>query len=121
VTDEPRIRGLSLSGPQSAATVNIVLPMLVGPDGAEHAPAKMFALAHWVLPRVPCIGEEIIVETVGYGIPIEAVAWGIRGGVSVRLREIRALPEVLGGLENEGWSTGPWETEPPADWLTYPK
>jgi hypothetical protein len=54
------VKGLDPHGPPSWSAVNLLLP-LQATDGGE--PTPMFALAHWLLPRVPVAGEEI--EAIG--------------------------------------------------------
>jgi hypothetical protein len=54
------VKGLDPHGPPSWSAVNLLLPLQVT-DGGE--PTPMFALAHWLLPRVPVAGEEI--EAIG--------------------------------------------------------
>ena len=105
-----RVRGLEPHGPPSASIVNLVLPITVGDT-------RMFALAHWVLPRVPTIGEEIDVDAIGHRVPIESVRWNIRGQVVVQMQEVGVQPEALEALERDDWTVAPWEDEPPREWL----
>jgi hypothetical protein len=75
----------------------------------------MFASAAWVLPRVPCIGEEIY--AMNHRIRIDGVRWDDRGRVIDRLQEAPADQSTLATLEAEGWTVAPWEDEPPSEWL----
>jgi hypothetical protein len=107
---DDQIRGLDPQGPPSCSMVNLLLPLQVA-DGGK--PTPMFALAHWLLPRVPMVGEEI--EVIGYRMTIERVSWDIEGRALVRLHEGHLESSALEALENEGWS--PLENEPPSDLL----
>ena len=97
-----------------ASVVNLALPMQV--SGGDEATA-MFALAQWLLPRVPSIGEEVLVEAIGHRMKIEGVRWDITGKATVVLQEARVRPEALDALERDGWEVAPWDDEPPSDWL----
>jgi hypothetical protein len=102
-------RGLEPAGPPSWSVVNLLFPLQVGGE----SPAAMFALAHWLLPRVPTIGEEIDVDAIGYRVKVEGVRWEIRGRAVVRLQEAYVDPANLAALEAEGWTVARWEDEPP--------
>jgi hypothetical protein len=91
--------------------VNLLWPLRVEGD----PPVEMFALATWVLPRVPVAGEEI--RAIGSRATIERVLWDDRGRAIVRLRGATISADELGRLELEGWDVGPWEDEPPEAWL----
>jgi hypothetical protein len=106
------VKGLEPDGPRSWSVVNLLLPLKVGGEN----PTEMFALAYWVLPRVPTIGEEIY--AIGHRITVERVGWDIKGKVTVRLREAHVEASTLRALEQEGWTVAPWEDEPPSEWLT---
>ena len=108
---ENEAKGLKPLGPQSWSVVNLLLPLKVGGED----PTGMFALAVWVLPRVPTIGEEIY--AIGHRIEVERVSWDIKGRVTVRLREAHVEPSTLQALEQEGWTVTPWEDEPPREWM----
>jgi hypothetical protein len=107
------VRGLERHGPPSWSTVNLVLPIRVG----DVDPTRMFALAHWALPRVPTIGEEIDVLAIANPVTIEGVRWDIHGRATVRLQETPVHSDALEALERDGWTIAPWEDEPPRDWL----
>ena len=68
------------------------------------SPVAMFALAHWLLPRVPTIGEEIDVDAIGYRVKVEGVRWESRGRAVVRLQEGHVDPAILTALEADGWT-----------------
>ncbi len=106
------VRGLEPHGPQSWSVANLLFPLKVGGDN----PTGMFALAVWLLPRVPTIGEEIY--AIGHRIKVERVGWDNEGKVVVRLHEARVEPATLEELEEEGWTVAAWEDEPPSYWLT---
>lgn len=108
------VRGLEPIGPTSWSTVNLLLPLQVG-DHESTTP--MFALAHWVLPRVPTIGEQIDVDAIHHRVRIESVRWDIQGRATVRLQEAPVQAEALEALERDGWTVAPWENEPPPAWL----
>ena len=76
------VKGLEPPGPPSWSLVNLLLPLQVG--GGDN-PTAMFALAHWVLSRVPVIGEEIY--AINYRMRVERVSWDSDGRVTVRLGE----------------------------------
>jgi len=105
------VKGVEPYGPQSWSIVNLLFPLKVGGDN----PTGMFALAVWLLPRVPTIGEEI--TSVGHKIKVERVSWDIKGRAVVRLHEARVEPSTLQALEREGWTVSPWEDEPPSEWF----
>lgn len=110
----PKVHGEWLAGGNASySMVNLLFPLrIVDTDGNE---AAYFGLAHWVLSRVPMIGEEV--QTLDHRVKIEGVLWGSDGKVSVRLVEARVRVDALAALEAEGWSVRPWEDEPPSEWF----
>jgi hypothetical protein len=110
--DPERVKGLKPVGGQSWSIVNLLLRLQIG-AGDDRTP--MFALAHWVLPRVPAVGEEI--QAIGFRMTVDRVTWDIEGRAVVRLREGHLEPPALEALEQEGWSVQSWDVEPPSDWL----
>jgi hypothetical protein len=111
---EPGFQGMqNIEGPSCWSVVNILLPLqLENQDGTT---TPYFALAHWLLHRVPSLGEEI--RVVGHRAKIERVTWGRDGKVTVALPEFRVQLDGVEALEREGWAVQPWEDEPPAEWL----
>jgi hypothetical protein len=104
-------------GPQAWSTVNIVLPLQVGSREHPESTTGYFALAYWVLPRVPTLGEHIQVDAIGYRVEVERVTWDRRGRAGVHLREACVDLKAVKALEAEGWAVEPWKDEPPSDWL----
>ncbi len=100
-------------GPPSWSPVNIVFPLTVGASDADTP--EHLAVAHWMLPRVPAVGEEV--EAMGHRVKVERVSWWQNGKVSIRLAETRVGVDGLETLERDGWSVHPWEEDPPEDWF----
>ena len=113
--DEPNIQGMEPAAPPSSSLVNIIFPLRVGSEIANDPTTGYFALAHWILPRVPVVGEEV--EALGHRVKIERVLWARDGRVTVRLTEARIGLAQVEELEREGWAVQPWEDEPPSEWL----
>ncbi len=112
-------KGLEPDGPPSWSTVNLLLPLQVADADKfdpRYAAIRVFALAHWALPRVPTIGEEVIAT--GNRLKVERVTWDDQGRAVVRFQEARLDPSALKALEQEGWTVSTRETEPPSDWPT---
>ncbi len=110
---EISLRGLSLDGAQSWTLVNLVLPLNVADGGT---PTAVFALAHWVLPPVPAVGEEIL--AINVRINVERVTWDNEGRAVVRLEELNLGPTQIDALEREGWTISCWETAVPQEWVS---
>jgi hypothetical protein len=99
-----------------ASTVNLSLPIQLQ-DADEGAPPTFLALGHWLLPRVPCIGEHVVIEAIRRRVEVESVWWDIEGRATVTLQEARLGPDALEALERDGWGVASFEDEPPSDWL----
>jgi hypothetical protein len=94
--------------------VNLLLPFRVG--GVD-AGTRMFAFARWVLPRVPTIGEEILIDAINLRVKIEGVRWDVAGRVRVHLQEVAVRAEGVEALQRDDWTVAPWEDEPSGDWF----
>jgi hypothetical protein len=121
--DEPKRKGMKPDGvAPTASGVNVILPIHLTDaeddrdENAESTPT-MFARSYWLLPRVPCIGEHILVEAIRRRVRVESVWWDAEGHAVVNLQPFHAPPGVIELLEDDGWSVAPWEDEPPSDWL----
>lgn len=110
---EMSLHGLSLDGARSWSLVNLVLPLNVADGGI---PTAVFGLAHWVLPRVPAVGEEILALDVR--ITVERVTWDNEGRAVVRLEQLNLAPSKIDTLEREGWRISCWETAVPQEWVS---
>jgi hypothetical protein len=107
------IQSLVESG-ASFAMVNLIFPLTVVAD--HHGETEFLAMAHWVLPRVPAVGEQV--SAVGYRVKIGAVLWANDARVSIRLEPARVKLEALAMLESDGWDVFPAaDPEPPSEWL----
>jgi hypothetical protein len=100
----------------SMSIVNIGISIQLS-DADEDAPATMFALTAWLLPRVPCIGEQIVIDALRVKRRVESVWWNVEGRVVVNLEQVRLGPEELAALERDGWGVASMEDEPPSEWL----
>ena len=97
-------KGLQFDSPRSLSVVNVALPIHISDEDADAQPT-MFALSTWRLPRVPCIGEEIMVDAIPIRGTVEKVWWDSAGravltlqpvhSTSVRLRRWNATVGVL--------------------------
>jgi hypothetical protein len=112
------IKGLQIDGPESlsVSVVNVGLPIHISDEGADAQPT-MFALSVWRLPRVPCIGEQIIVDAIPIKGTVEKVWWDSEGRAVLTLQPVRLDGRAIEALERDGWRVAPWEDEPPSDWL----
>lgn len=110
------IRGMQPQAPPSTSMVNLSLPIQLA-DSEPDAPPTLFGLAHWIMPRVPCIGELVVIEAIPMKVRIESVWWDADGRALVQLAVTRVPPAALERLEADGWSVGPYQDEPPSEWL----
>lgn len=101
----------------AVSTVNVAIPIYLPFDDTDAAPT-MFALSHWLLPRVPCVGEQIVVEALQRRMEVEDVIWNSAGRAIVNLKAARLEAQGLEDLELDGWRLAPSKDEPPSEWLT---
>ena len=94
--------------------VNVLLPLDV--FGANEDETELH-LAHYAmyLPRVPVVGEVIGADK--NNLVVESVNWTLDGRVAVFVKKKKGSLEALKSLEATGWDVGPYENEPPSDWL----
>ena len=85
--------------------INWVMQIYVKPVAEPRGDPDFLALRYQLLPRVPAVGEDVIVP--GYRASIDKVTWGEDGRVTVGIAAAVVDAAYLDELASAGWTVFP--------------